>query len=69
MRDVTHTAVIMKRLGKRVSAETNSRNSRRAVFCAVRAEGNCKRQARPLVRESAPHQQTRNYLTVIKIWS
>jgi hypothetical protein len=28
-----------------------------------------KRQARPLVKESAPHQQTRNYLTVIKIWS
>jgi hypothetical protein len=27
------------------------------------------RRARPLVRESAPHQQTRNCLTVIKIWS
>jgi hypothetical protein len=25
---------------------------------------NCKRQTRPLVRESAPHQQTRNCLTV-----
>jgi hypothetical protein len=28
-----------------------------------------KRQTRPLVRESAPHQQTCNYLTVMKIWS
>jgi hypothetical protein len=30
--DVTHIAVIMKRLGKHVSAETNSRNNRRVVF-------------------------------------
>jgi hypothetical protein len=28
-----------------------------------------KRQTRPLVRESGPHQQTCNCLTVIKIWS
>jgi hypothetical protein len=28
-----------------------------------------KRQTRPLVRESAPHQQSCNCLTVIKIWS
>jgi hypothetical protein len=28
-----------------------------------------KRQTRPLVRNSAPHQQTRNYLIEIKIWS
>jgi hypothetical protein len=34
-----------------------------------RASNNCKRQTRPLVRESAPLQQTRNCLTVIKIWS
>jgi hypothetical protein len=27
-----------------------------------------KRQTRPLVRESAPHQQACNCLTVIKIW-
>jgi hypothetical protein len=27
---------------------------------------NCKRQTPPLVREDAPHQQTLNYLTVIK---
>jgi hypothetical protein len=29
----------------------------------------CKRQTSPLVREGAPHLQTRNCLTVIKIWS
>jgi hypothetical protein len=34
----------------------------------ARARGNCKRQTRPLVRESAPYQQTSNCLTVIKIW-
>jgi hypothetical protein len=28
---------------------------------------NCKRQTGPLDRESAPHQQTRNCLTIIKI--
>jgi hypothetical protein len=28
----------MERLGKHVSAETNSRNNRRVVFCVVRAE-------------------------------
>jgi hypothetical protein len=35
----------------------------------ARTRSNCKRQTRPLVREGAPHQQTRNCLTVIKIWS
>jgi hypothetical protein len=35
----------------------------------TRASSSCKRQTRPLVRESAPHQQTRNCQTVIKIWS
>jgi hypothetical protein len=35
----------------------------------ARASSNCKQQTRPLVRESAPHQQTRNCLRVIKIWS
>jgi hypothetical protein len=34
----------------------------------AKASSNCKRQIRPLVRESAPHQQTRNCLRVIKIW-
>jgi hypothetical protein len=34
----------------------------------ARASSNCKRQTHPLVRESVPHQQTRNTLTVIKIW-
>jgi hypothetical protein len=29
---------------------------------------NCKRQIHPLVRESALHQQTSNYLIEIKIW-
>jgi hypothetical protein len=32
IRDVTSTAVDTERVGKRVSAETNSRNNRRAVF-------------------------------------
>jgi hypothetical protein len=35
----------------------------------VRTGRNFKRQTRSLVGESAPRQQTRNYLTVIKIWS
>jgi hypothetical protein len=35
----------------------------------ARTSSNCKRQTRPLVRDSATHQQTRNFLTVIKIWS
>jgi hypothetical protein len=35
----------------------------------ARASRNCKRQTRPLVRESAPNQQTRNCLTVIEIGS
>jgi hypothetical protein len=34
----------------------------------ARASSNCKRQTRPLVRESAPYQHTRNCLTVIKLW-
>jgi hypothetical protein len=33
------------------------------------ASSYCKRQTRPLVREGAPHQQTHNCLTVIKIRS
>jgi hypothetical protein len=35
----------------------------------ARASSSCKRQTRPLVRESAPHQQSRSCLTAIKIWS
>jgi hypothetical protein len=35
----------------------------------ARASSNCKRQTRPLVREGAPTQQTRNCQTIIKIWS
>jgi hypothetical protein len=37
--------------------------------CAGEDSNNCKRQTRPLVREGAPYQQTRNCLTVIKMWS
>jgi hypothetical protein len=32
--------------------------------CANKKSSNCKRQTRPLVREGAPHQQTRSSLTV-----
>jgi hypothetical protein len=35
----------------------------------ARTRSNFKRQTRPLVREGAPHQQTRNCLTVIKLRS
>jgi hypothetical protein len=35
----------------------------------AKERSNSKRQTRPLVREGAPHQQTRSCLTVIKIWS
>jgi hypothetical protein len=35
----------------------------------ARASIYCRRQTRPFVRESAPHQETRNCLTVLKIWS
>jgi hypothetical protein len=37
--------------------------------CAGEASSNCKGRTRRLVRDWAPHQQTRNFLTVIKIWS
>jgi hypothetical protein len=39
------------------------------ITALVRARSNCKRQTRPLVRESVSHQQTSNCLTIIKIWS
>jgi hypothetical protein len=45
------------------------RDSGPKLIALARTSSNCKRQTRPLVRESAPHQQTRNCLTVIKIWS
>jgi hypothetical protein len=35
----------------------------------VSANSNYKRQTRPLVSEGAPQEQTRNCLTVTKIWS
>jgi hypothetical protein len=45
------------------------RDSDPRMTALARASSNCKRQIRPLVRESAPHQQTRNCPTAIKIWS
>jgi hypothetical protein len=35
----------------------------------ARASNSCKRQIRRLVREGATQEQTRNCLTVTKIWS
>jgi hypothetical protein len=45
------------------------RDSDHRMTALARTSSYCKRQTRPLVRESAPHQQTRNCLTVMKIWS
>jgi hypothetical protein len=45
------------------------RGSDPRMTALARASSNCKRQTRPLVRESVPHQQTRNCPPVIKIWS
>jgi hypothetical protein len=45
------------------------RNLNPKMTALARTSSKCKRQTRPLVRESAPHEQTRNTLTVIKIWS
>jgi hypothetical protein len=42
------------------------RDSDPGMTALARANSNCKRQTRPLVRESAPCQQTRNSLTVVK---
>jgi hypothetical protein len=44
------------------------RDSDHRTTVLSRTSNNCKRQTRRLVRESAPHQQNRNCLTVIKIW-
>jgi hypothetical protein len=38
-------------------------------YCASEDHLQFKRQIRPLVREAAPHQQTRNCLKIIQIWS
>jgi hypothetical protein len=43
-------------------------NSDSKITALATASSNCKRQTRPLVRESAPHQKTRNCLTVITFW-
>jgi hypothetical protein len=42
-------------------------NPRMTVLAKTRS--NCKLQTRPVVRQRAPHQPTRNSLTVTKIWS
>jgi hypothetical protein len=68
--------VSKKRLIKHVPVETNERNNRRTVFLMLSATRiyledyyveQFKRQTRPLIRESAPYQQTCNCLTVMKI--
>jgi hypothetical protein len=45
------------------------RDSDPRMTALYRARSNCKPQTRPLVREGAPNQQTRNCQTIIKIWS
>jgi hypothetical protein len=45
------------------------RDSDPKMNALARTNSNCKRQTRPLVREGAPNQQTRNFQTIIKIWS
>jgi hypothetical protein len=35
----------------------------------ARPSSNCKLHSRLLLREGAPHQQTRDYLTEVKTWS
>jgi hypothetical protein len=44
------------------------RGSDPKMTALARTNSNCKQQTRPLVRESAPYQQTRSCPTVIKIW-
>jgi hypothetical protein len=46
-----------------------SRDSDPKITALSRSRSNCKWRTRPLVRETAPRQQARNCLTVIKIWS
>jgi hypothetical protein len=45
------------------------RDSDPRMTALARASNNCKRQTRPLIRENAPHEQTRNCRTVTKIWT
>jgi hypothetical protein len=45
------------------------RDSDPKMIAKARASSNCKGQTRPLVREGARNQQTRNCQTIIKIWS
>jgi hypothetical protein len=45
------------------------RDSDPNMTALARPSSNCKLQTRPLVKEGAPNQQTRNCQTIIKIWS
>jgi hypothetical protein len=45
------------------------RDSNLRMTALVRIRSNCKPQTHPLVREGTPHRQTRNCLTLTKIWS
>jgi hypothetical protein len=45
------------------------RDSDLKMTALARASSNCKRQIRPLIRQCASNQQTRNCQTIIKIWS
>jgi hypothetical protein len=45
------------------------RDSDPRMTALARTSSNCTRKTRHLVREGAPHKQTRNCLTVIKVWS
>jgi hypothetical protein len=45
------------------------RESDQKMTTLAKTRSTCKRQTHPLVRDSAPHQQTCNCLTEIKIWS
>jgi hypothetical protein len=45
------------------------RDSDPRITALARSSRNYKGQTRPLVREDASHQQSRNYRTVIRIWS
>jgi hypothetical protein len=49
--------------------ESNVRDSDPRNTALTMLGNTSKLQTRPFVREGAPHQQTRNSLTVLKIWS
>jgi hypothetical protein len=65
--------VACQRLGSNPYSECPLYGRRAAYICMQNVNilyiVHSKGQTRPLVREGAPHQQNRNCLTVIKIWS